>query len=561
MVRRASRTAVLALSLAVVALPTTGCVAHRPVQPDESSGTVAQLPPTPEPTRLPTAETAPSPFLEPWSDTNDDERRPPAAAVRRVRPTVSLPQPRPLPDDEQDLFDQPSPFRPERPVRPAARLPQSDVRQLSTPRPTERAVDDPVPLDEAFPSQERVYAVTEGSVPPDVEPLDGPDGMPPRRPSAAPSRPTAHVVGRGDTLNGIARRYGLTVRQLVAANPGINDANVIAVGMRLVLPSPDEPIRPSVRPTPRPATRPAPRPTPPATTAPARPSPSPTPVVRPAGKPGVRIHHLQAGETLWSVARKYQTTVTNLMILNRLSEASNLAAGRELYVPAVGPAPVPPVPTGPADGGSATYTVQKGDSLWSISRSVGVTVNDLISWNDLGDLTAIPAGTVLKIRPPVRPSPPPITPPARPTARPTARPVARPTARPPSGQTVFDWPLKGKVDKTFGWYEGRPHTGIDIVGPLGASVKAAAAGTVIFADTMRGYGKVIIIDHGNEYFTVYGNLLETLVAKGTAERPVAVSRGAVVGRVGATVEGPTPHLHFEIRKKNKAINPLKFLNY
>ena len=72
---------------------------------------------------------------------------------------------------------------------------------------------------------------------------------------------------------------------------------------------------------------------------------------------------------------------------------------------------------------------------------------------------------------------------------------------------------------------------------------------------------MVILDHENGYFTVYGNLLDAAVEKGAADTPTRVRRGAVIGRIGATAEGPQPALHFEIRKGNTAIAPLRFLTY
>ncbi len=98
--------------------------------------------------------------------------------------------------------------------------------------------------------------------------------------------------------------------------------------------------------------------------------------------------------------------------------------------------------------------------------------------------------------------------------------------------------------------------GIDIAAPLGSPVLAASSGVVILAQNVRGYGKTIILDHGQDIVTVYAHLQEVKVSSGQE-----VKEGQVIGLVGETglVDGPT--LHFEVRvgKKAKEENPLQWL--
>jgi len=98
------------------------------------------------------------------------------------------------------------------------------------------------------------------------------------------------------------------------------------------------------------------------------------------------------------------------------------------------------------------------------------------------------------------------------------------------------------------------HQGIDISVGDGEEVLASAPGTVIFAGRQRGFGKVVIIDHGSRFCTVYAHLSVLHVT----ER-VRVERGEVLGKVGKTGNATGIHLHFEIRKASKAQNPLDYL--
>jgi murein DD-endopeptidase MepM/ murein hydrolase activator NlpD len=99
------------------------------------------------------------------------------------------------------------------------------------------------------------------------------------------------------------------------------------------------------------------------------------------------------------------------------------------------------------------------------------------------------------------------------------------------------------------------HPGLDIAAPVGAPVRAAAAGTVVVAaKASTGYGWRIIIDHGAGQTTLYAHLSAFSVAEGQK-----VSKGQVIGAVGATGLATGPHLHFEVGVRGTPSDPLKFL--
>ena len=126
--------------------------------------------------------------------------------------------------------------------------------------------------------------------------------------------------------------------------------------------------------------------------------------------------------------------------------------------------------------------------------------------------------------------------------------------------SMFDWPLRGPISSPFGTrvhpvFKTRAfHSGLDIAAPRGTPVKAAAPGEVLFEGWMRGYGQVIIIDHGREYSTVYAHMSSTRVKEGAV-----VGAGTVVGTVGDTGTTTGYHLHFEVRVGSAAKNPLDYL--
>jgi murein DD-endopeptidase MepM/ murein hydrolase activator NlpD len=124
------------------------------------------------------------------------------------------------------------------------------------------------------------------------------------------------------------------------------------------------------------------------------------------------------------------------------------------------------------------------------------------------------------------------------------------------GPGSFSWPVNGTITSPFGWrsnpFGGGPefHQGLDIAAPLGTTVTAAAAGTVIMAQWYGGYGNYILIDHGGSYSTGYGHLSAIYVSVGQT-----VARGQAIGAVGSTGQSTGPHLHFEIRIAGKPVDP------
>lgn len=98
------------------------------------------------------------------------------------------------------------------------------------------------------------------------------------------------------------------------------------------------------------------------------------------------------------------------------------------------------------------------------------------------------------------------------------------------------------------------HHGIDLAGPYGLDIHAAGGGTVISAhNTGYGYGKLVKVDHGFGYISIYAHLQEILVKPGQH-----VKRGEVVGAMGSTGRSTGPHLHYEVRKNGHPVNPMYF---
>jgi murein DD-endopeptidase MepM/ murein hydrolase activator NlpD len=113
------------------------------------------------------------------------------------------------------------------------------------------------------------------------------------------------------------------------------------------------------------------------------------------------------------------------------------------------------------------------------------------------------------------------------------------------------WPLQGPIGDPFGPRGNRFHAGIDLVASLGTPVQAAAAGRVVFAATAGGgWGKLVVILHGDGVRTLYAHLSKIDVRRGAE-----VETGTRLGLVGATGDATGPHLHFEVRLRGAAVDP------
>jgi len=119
----------------------------------------------------------------------------------------------------------------------------------------------------------------------------------------------------------------------------------------------------------------------------------------------------------------------------------------------------------------------------------------------------------------------------------------------------FDWPVKKFVlTSKFGPRRGRPHDGIDLSAKRGTPIYAAASGKVIYSKRFSSYGNLVVIKHAGNYFTAYAHATKLYVKQGTK-----VKKGQKIASVGRTGRSSGPHLHFEIHKGTRAIDPIKIL--
>jgi len=390
---------------------------------------------------------------------------------------------------------------------------------------------------------------------------------------------TVHIVKKGDTLWTIAQRYNLTV-DLILANNNISNSELVSIGQELKIPLHKGTF--------------------------AETNIVSQPVIDKKNnninnninqpeKAKPIVYTVKVGDNLWNISRKYGVSVEVIIEVNNLKDKDLLSLGQKLEIPAIG--------GGISDSNQKqeptiiTYTVVKGDTLWSISRKYDVNMTTIISANNLKEISRLSIGQKLKL---------PITNMDIAKAEGYSQDAAAEeiiyyvkkgeslwsisrnynvklesiiaannitdASKISAGQQLripnvpgsrsnicdFIWPVRGRVTSSYGIrvLNGRKefHSGIDIGSPTGTNIVAAESGRVSYTGYMRGYGNVIILSHDGGYSTVYGHNSVNLVKKGQY-----VKKGGTIGKVGRTGNATGPHLHFEVRLSGKPVNPLSYL--
>lgn len=205
------------------------------------------------------------------------------------------------------------------------------------------------------------------------------------------------------------------------------------------------------------------------------------------------------------------------------------------------------VVTGCATGG-VYHRVGKGETLWRICRTYGVSMEDVARVNNIKDSTEIETGRRIFI--PGAKKRLKITPHLERASIERNNEALAVTDRP-----KFLWPVEGPVSSKFGKRSGVRQDGIDIRAAQGTPVKAADDGKVVYVSgTFRGYGNIIIIKHDDGFYTVYAHNKQNLVSPGDI-----VSRGDVIATVGNSGNTEGNHLHFEVRNGRNSVDPLFYL--
>ncbi len=202
-----------------------------------------------------------------------------------------------------------------------------------------------------------------------------------------------------------------------------------------------------------------------------------------------------------------------------------------------------------ANTADSHYRVQRGDTLYRIGQRFGQSAATLAAWNNLRNPSQIEVGQLLRVRP--HGSSNNSNSSRNDSANRSSSPRSTPAASRAAAPSRLQWPVRGELLTRF---NGSSSKGIDIGGTAGTPVKAAAAGRVSYAgEGLRGYGKLILLNHGGGMITAYAHNQSLSVREGEQ-----VSAGQTIARMGDSGTDRVK-LHFEVRLNNRALNPLDYL--
>ncbi|EPU3918172.1 peptidoglycan DD-metalloendopeptidase family protein [Aeromonas hydrophila] len=298
-----------------------------------------------------------------------------------------------------------------------------------------------------------------------------------------------------------------------------------------------------------------------------------------AAQPAIQgnSYTVKKGDTLYSIAFNSGNDVPSLASLNGISPPYNIYPGQQIRLDASGS-------TMAVARSAGTYQVRPGDTLSSIGRQFGMSNQTLAQSNNLQAPFALQVGQVLNVqsassgsgssqmvaatRPVVTQSsgPKPLAPATSGTTTPfiKQKTIAQPSSKEYAqvkeqksdnsySKLSWHWPTKGRIVEGFSVAE-QGNKGIDIAGQKGQPIYAASGGKVVYAGSaLRGYGKLIILKHDDDYLSAYAHNDELRVKEGDS-----VKGGSVIANMGST-DAPDVRLHFEIRYRGKSINPMSHL--
>lgn len=199
----------------------------------------------------------------------------------------------------------------------------------------------------------------------------------------------------------------------------------------------------------------------------------------------------------------------------------------------------------------AQYVVRSGDTLHSIAWRYRLDYRQLARWNSLSNPNLIFARQKLRLSAPVKTRTTAKSSPTRVPQRETANVKSQAKTQSRSAALRWTWPATGSVQPATSALGTK---GIEILGKRGQPVKAAAAGRVVYSGSgLRGYGRLIIVKHNEEFLSAYAHNERLLVAEGAT-----VKSGESIAEMGDS-EAKAVMLHFEIRRDGKAVEPLKLL--
>jgi len=365
----------------------------------------------------------------------------------------------------------------------------------------------------------------------------------PAPPKRRPAPPTAFLASLADgkSLTGRVSPQGGAVAQSAAMRTSAIEVQPLAAPR-------SQPVEAAKAPVPAPAKSAAPEKT-------VAPKEAAEDDAAPA-QPGSQRYRVQKGDSLYGISRRFSVPLGSLAKANSLSAPYSLKVAQVLVIPGQGQA----------------HRVAKGETVYGIARSYGVEMSALVAENALAAPYSISPGQSLTIPNGTRAAKAAksdtsaatqvaLSTPTAPAAAADPAPAVRSAKTkipppPPLSGGKFLWPVEGKVVAAFGaTSDGRRNDGINIIAPRGAPVRAVENGVVAYAgEELRGFGRLLLIKHGDGWVTAYAHNDTLLVARGDI-----VERGQAIAKVGSSGNVASPQLHFEVRKGSRAVDPRQLL--
>lgn len=257
------------------------------------------------------------------------------------------------------------------------------------------------------------------------------------------------------------------------------------------------------------------------------------------------VHIIEKGETLYSLSKKYNVSVSVILETNKIKDASKIKAGQKLIIPQEKKSGKITEKTDTEKNTAlktGTYIVQKGDSLFGLAKKFGVNFSEFLKLNNLTSESLIKIGDKLKI-------------PQTKTAQ-TQKEEKRNKVK--SGETPFsnskqaDSKLLWPVPASEVSYLSGKIAGVVIDSKKGQAVKAISSGKVVSTGQHRGFGQVVFVQSKTKHIYVYGGMEKLSVKKGET-----VKTGQKLGEVGMEIFTNKARMYFMVYDKNKPIDPEK----
>ncbi|MGM0413713.1 MAG: peptidoglycan DD-metalloendopeptidase family protein [Bacillota bacterium] len=230
----------------------------------------------------------------------------------------------------------------------------------------------------------------------------------------------------------------------------------------------------------------------------------------------VKTHVVRPGESLWTIASKYDINIDTLIGANDINDMNQIMPGDELKI-----LPVKGI----------MYRIGPGDSLQELISKYNLDTDRVLQANNIINSDNISTG----------------------------KNIILPGAKPEFGyqdrlSQMFIRPVGGRISSPFGPRWGRQHSGIDYAVPIGTPVKSAGSGRIVYVGWSSGYGNTVIVEHQQGMRTLYAHLNSFNVRTGQR-----VNREQVIARSGNTGRSTGPHVHFEVRVNGRPVNPAGYL--